>query len=162
MRCRSSFIAEELTELVEEAVLEEFLRLDERGGVLGAMERQYQRSKIQDESLKYEHLKHSGALPIVGVNTFARTRIAAASIWRRTCSSRAPQTDEKRAQKINRVRAFQTKHASETEAALARLRDVALSGGNVFAELMNATRVASLGQISQALFEVASPCRRSM
>jgi isobutyryl-CoA mutase len=157
---QGSFIVEELTELVEEAVLEEFLRLDERGGVLGAMERQYQRSKIQDESLKYEHLKHSGALPIVGVNTFQNPDRKGDEEAKSLQLTRAS-TDEKNAQ-IDRVRAFQAKHEAETGAALERLKAVALAGGNIFAELMNATRVASLGQIGQALFEVGGEYRRSM
>jgi len=150
----------ELTELVEEAVLTEFLRLDERGGVLGAMERQYQRSKIQDESLLYEQRKHSGELPIIGVNTFVNPARSgdeeAASISLTRASA-----EEKRAQ-IARVRAFQAAHAEEAPAALVRLREVALAGGNVFEELMRASRVCSLGQISRALFDVGGEYRRSM
>jgi methylmalonyl-CoA mutase len=157
---QGAYIVETLTDLVEEAVLDEFMRLDERGGVLGAMERQYQRGKIQDESLKYEHLKHDGTLPIVGVNTFqnpdknANEEAAALQLTRAS-------TDEKNAQ-IDRVRAFRAKHAGECQAALARLREVALAGENIFAELMKTVRVASLGQISGALFEVGGEYRRSM
>ncbi len=157
---QGSYIVEELTELVEEAVLDEFGRLDERGGVLGAMERQYQRGKIQDESLKYEHLKHSGALPIVGVNTFQNPSRSADEEAANLQLTRAS-TAEKQAQ-IDRLRAFQAAHADQAAAALERLREVALAGGNVFAELMNTVRVASLGQISSALFEVGGEYRRSM
>jgi isobutyryl-CoA mutase len=141
-------------------VLAEFERLDERGGVLGAMERQYQRSKIQDESLKYERLKHSGALPIVGVNTFqnaGKSSEEEASTLELTRAS----DDEKNAQ-IERLQAFQNTHAERSEAALDKLREVALSGGNIFAELMQTVRHASLGQITHALFEVGGEYRRSM
>jgi len=157
---QGSYVVEQLTELVEEAVLDEFMRLDERGGVLGAMERQYQRGKIQDESLKYEHLKHSGALPIVGVNTFQNPNKSgndeAASLQLTRTSG-----DEKNAQ-IDRLRAFQARHAHAAPAALRRLAEVALAGGNIFAELMETTKVASLGQISETLFEVGGEYRRSM
>jgi methylmalonyl-CoA mutase len=157
---QGSYIVETLTELVEEAVLDEFMRLDERGGVLGAMERQYQRGKIQDESLKYEHLKHDGTLPIVGVNTFqnpdknANQEAAALQLTRAS-------NDEKQAQ-IDRLRAFCARNADAAPAALAELRAVALAGGNIFAQLMKTVRVASLGQISEALFEVGGEYRRSM
>ncbi len=157
---QGSYIVETLTDLVEEAVLAEFGRLDERGGVLGAMERQYQRGKIQDESLKYEHLKHDGTLPIVGVNTFVNADPTANSQTAELLLTRAS-SDEKNAQ-ISRVRAFQALHAADAPVALARLREVALAGGNIFAELMNTVRVASLGQISAALFEVGGEYRRSM
>ncbi len=157
---QGSFIVETLTELVEEAVLDEFMRLDERGGVLGAMERQYQRGKIQDESLDYEHRKHSGALPIVGVNTFVNPDLdvnAQAAAMQITRASEA----EKRAQ-IERLESFQQRHADAAPAALAKLRQVAHAGGNIFEELMNTVRVASLGQITHTLFEVGGEYRRSM
>ncbi len=157
---QGSFIVEQLTELVEEAVLTEFLRLDERGGVLGAMERQYQRGKIQDESLKYEHLKHSGELPIIGVNTFLSPTQAGDHAVADVALTRAS-TAEKQMQ-ITRLQAFQAKHAAAAPEALARLKQVALAGGNIFAELLNTTRVCSLGQISNALFEVGGEYRRSM
>ncbi|MBX7078959.1 MAG: methylmalonyl-CoA mutase family protein [Nannocystaceae bacterium] len=157
---QGSFIVETLTELVEEAVLDEFMRLDERGGVLGAMERQYQRGKIQDESLKYEQLKHDGRLPIVGVNTFVNPEQNANEIAASLQLTRAS-GEEKQAQ-IARLRAFQARHADVAPAALARLREVALGGGNIFAELMETARVASLGQITDALFEVGGEYRRSM
>ena len=157
---QGSHIVEQLTELVEEAVLAEFLRLDERGGVLGAMERQYQRGKIQDESLKYEHLKHSGELPIVGVNTFRNPDKTGEQEAADLALTRAS-GDEKRAQ-IARLRAFQGEHADEAPAALEALRRVALAGGNIFEQLMVTARVCSLGQISRALFEVGGEYRRSL
>lgn len=157
---QGSYIVEELTELVEEAVLAEFQRLDERGGVLGAMERQYQRGKIQDESLLYEQRKHSGDLPIIGVNTFInpnRSGDEEAAGLRLTRASHAEKT-----QQIDRLREFQARHADAAPAALARLKEVALAGGNIFAALMDTVRVCSLGQISRALFEVGGEYRRSM
>ncbi len=157
---QGSYIVEQLTELVEEAVLDEFLRIDERGGVLGAMERQYQRGKIQDESLKYERLKHTGELPIVGVNTFQnpnKTGEEEASSLELTRAS----ADEKNDQ-IRRLRAFQARHAGEREAALERLGAVALAGGNIFECLMDVARVCSLGEISRKLFEVGGEYRRNM
>lgn len=157
---QGSHVVEQLTELVEEAVLAEFLRLDERGGVLGAMERQYQRGKIQDESLLYEQLKHSGELPIVGVNTFQNKERSGDEEARGITLTRAD-ANEKQAQ-IDRVRAFQARHAEQAAAELAELRRVALAGGNIFEQLMSTARVCSLGQISRALFEVGGEYRRSM
>ncbi|MBK7824147.1 fused isobutyryl-CoA mutase/GTPase IcmF [Nannocystis sp.] len=157
---QGSHIVEQLTELVEEAVLAEFLRLDERGGVLGAMERQYQRGKIQDESLKYEHLKHSGELPIVGVNTFRNPDMTGEQETAGLALTRAD-SGEKNAQ-IARLRDFQARHADAAGPALAALKRVALAGGNIFEELMATARVCSLGQISRALFEVGGEYRRSM
>ncbi len=157
---QGSYIVEQLTELVEEAVLDEFLRIDERGGVLGAMERQYQRGKIQDESLKYERLKHTGELPIVGVNTFQnpnKTGDEEADSLELTRAS----ADEKNDQ-IRRLREFQARHADAREQALARLGEVALAGGNIFACLMDVARVCSLGEISRKLFEVGGEYRRNM
>ncbi|MDC0671698.1 fused isobutyryl-CoA mutase/GTPase IcmF [Nannocystis radixulma] len=157
---QGSYIVDELTELVEEAVLAEFLRLDERGGVLGAMERQYQRGKIQDESLLYEQRKHSGDLPIIGVNTFInpnRSGDEEAAGLNLTRASHAEKTAQ-----IDRLRAFQARNVEAAPAALERLRHVALSGGNIFAALMETARVCSLGQISRALFEVGGEYRRSM
>nr|WP_269744749.1 fused isobutyryl-CoA mutase/GTPase IcmF [Plesiocystis pacifica] len=157
---QGSYIVEELTELVEEAVLEEFLRIDERGGVLGAMERQYQRGKIQDESLKYERLKHTGELPIVGVNTFQNPNMNANEEADAVELTRAS-GDEKNAQ-IERLRAYQAKHAGERAQALARLEEVALAGGNIFECLMDVARVCSLGEITHKLFEVGGEYRRNM
>jgi methylmalonyl-CoA mutase len=157
---QGSYIVEQLTELVEEAVLDEFLRLDERGGVLGAMERQYQRGKIQDESLKYEMLKHTGELPIVGVNTFQNPDQSVEEIADSLQLTRAS-ADEKNAQ-ITRLRAFQARHAGERDAALAKLEQVALAGGNIFECLMDVARVCSLGEITHKLFEVGGEYRRNM
>ncbi|RMG12936.1 MAG: methylmalonyl-CoA mutase [Planctomycetota bacterium] len=157
---QGSFIVEELTDLVEEAVLAEFDRLTERGGVLGAMERQYQRSMIQEDSLKYERLKHSGELPIVGVNTFLPHDAEAASIPRDLALSRA--TREEKEACIERLAAFQREHAAEAPAALERLQQAALRGENVFAALMEAAPHCSLGQITAALYEVGGEYRRNL
>ncbi|MCC6642121.1 MAG: cobalamin-dependent protein [Deltaproteobacteria bacterium] len=155
---QGSYLVEILSERVEEAVLSEFERISERGGVLGAMETLYQRGRIQDESLHYETLKHSGELPVIGVNTFESESggapPAAPELMR---SSEA----EKRAQLATRD-ALHRRHAERAPAALARLQEVARAGGNVFAELMQTVKVASLGQITTALFEVGGQYRRSM
>ena len=154
---QGSYVVDELTDLVEEAVLAEFERISERGGVLGAMETGYQRGRIQDESMLYEQRKHDGSLPIVGVNTFVRPparRPPARSRWpaaprRRSSRSCAGCAD------------FQARHAAEAPAALERLKAVAMAGENTFEALMDAVRVCSLGQISQAFFEVGGQYRRS-
>ena len=158
---QGSFVVDELTELVEEAVLAEFERISERGGVLGAMERQYQRSKIQEESLLYEHRKHDGSLPIVGVNTFLNPDGSGMASDDESMELRRATREEKDGQ-IAALRAFQQRNAAEAPAALKRLEQVALDGGNVFAELMRTVRVASLGQISAALYEVGGRYRRNM
>jgi len=155
---QGAYVIEELTERVEAAVLEEFERISERGGVLGAMETLYQRSRIQDESLVYETQKHSGALPIVGVNTFENPHPESGAVVRELARS---SEEEKRAQVAN-LRAFHARHAGSREAALRRLQDVARGGGNVFAELMQTVKTASLGQICDALFEVGGRYRRSL
>ncbi|MBL9100817.1 MAG: cobalamin-dependent protein [Myxococcales bacterium] len=157
---QGSYVVEQLTELVEEAVLGEFLRLDERGGVLGAMERQYQRGKIQDESLLYEQLKHSGELPIIGVNTFTNPERSGDEEARGIQLTRASEAEK--TEQIRRLRMFQARHADVTTTALAELRRVALAGGNIFEQLMETARVCSLGQITRALFEVGGEYRRSM
>ncbi len=157
---QGSFIIEELTDLVEEAVLAEFERIDQRGGVLGAMETQYQRSKIQDESMLYEHKKHSGELPIVGVNTFLHPRADEEGFCVPGELARA--TKEEKEQQIRNLRAFQELHRDKTPAALRRLQETAIKGGNIFAELMETVKVASLGQISHALYEVGGKYRRNM
>ena len=155
---QGSYLFDELTDLVEEAVLAEFDRLSSRGGVLGAMETLYQRSKIQEESLHYESLKHSGELPIIGVNTFLNpTPDVAASGLELMRSNDA----EKNAQ-LDNLRAFHGRHAERAGPHLRQLQDVARAGGNVFEELMECVKVASLGQISTALFEVGGRYRRSM
>jgi methylmalonyl-CoA mutase len=138
-------------------VLQEFERLSARGGVLGAMETQYQRSKIQEESLKYESLKDSGELPIIGVNTFENPEPEETGPPDLIRSDEA----EKNGQLAN-LRAFQRRNAAATGPALARLQQTARSGGNLFAELMETVKVASLQQISEALFEAGGRYRRSM
>jgi methylmalonyl-CoA mutase len=156
---QGSYIIDELTDLVEEAVMLEFERLNSRGGVLGAMERQYHRSRIQEESLHYELKKDSGALPIIGVNTFLAE--TGAEVLPEVELARA--TDEEKYDQIHRLRDFQTRHAGEAASALQSLREVARTpGANIFAELMKTVRVASLGQISEALFDVGGQYRRSM
>jgi methylmalonyl-CoA mutase len=155
---QGSFIIEELTDLVEEAVLAEFDRLTDRGGVLGAMERMYQRSKIQEESLLYERMKMSGELPIIGVNTFLSPEGSPFVIPDTIIRS----TDEDKQRQIDAVRGFQDRNAKEAEAALDQLQKTALEGGNTFEALMDATRVASLGQLSHALYDVGGRYRRNM
>ncbi len=156
---QGSFIIEELTDLVEEAVLREFDRLSERGGVLGAMETGYQRGRIQDESLYYEHRKHDGSLPIVGVNTFLPPE-GEAEETREIALARS--TEEEKRSQLRRLRDFQARHEAEAGPMLARLKRVAAEGGNVFDVLMDAVRVCSLGQITKALFEVGGEYRRNM
>ena len=156
---QGSFAVEYLTDLVEEAVYQEFERLSERGGVLGAMETMYQRSRIQEESLYYEHKKHDGSLPIIGVNTYlaadpSKEEIANAQLIRST-------EEEKQAQ-VASVRAFLARNADRHPAALERLQRAAAEGGNVFAGLMESVKVASLGAISHALYEVGGQYRRNM
>ena len=157
---QGSYLLEELTDLVEEAVLTEFERLNERGGVLGAMETQYQRSKIQEESLHYERLKHSGELPIVGVNVFLNPDPARRGEVEVSALTRA--SGEEKVAQIARLRAFQRRHEAEAREALDKLKQVAAERGNIFAELLNTVRVASLGQITQALYEVGGEYRRAM
>ena len=156
---QGAFITDELTELVEEAVLEEFRRLHERGGVLGAMERQYQRSRIQEESLLYEHRKQSGDLPIVGINTFLRPEQEPQQP-RKLELRRA--TPEQKQQRLVDLKQFHETHADAVNPALERLKQVALTGGNIFRELIDTVRVASLGQITRALYDVGGRYRRNM
>jgi len=155
---QGSFVIEELTDLVEEAVYAEFLRLSERGGVLGAMETMYQRGKIQDESMHYEMLKSTGELPIVGVNTFLGKDGSPIQVVREVMRS---SDDEKQAQ-IDGLQQFHAQHAAAAQQALEALQQTTLSGGNVFASLMDATKVCSLGQISSALYQVGGQYRRNM
>ncbi|MFH0921390.1 MAG: methylmalonyl-CoA mutase family protein [Fibrobacterota bacterium] len=155
---QGAFVFEELTGLVEEAVLAEFDRIAARGGVLGAMEKQYQRGRIQEESLYYEERKQSGALPIVGINTFVRSENAA--VYDRMEVRRAA-PDEKESQ-LEVLRAFDAAHAEASVAALKRLRIVVISGGNVFEELLNTVRVASLGKIVAVLLELGGQYRRNL
>jgi methylmalonyl-CoA mutase len=157
---QGSFIFEELTRLVEEAVLMEFDRITERGGVLGAMETGYQRSKIQEESIYYETLKHTGELPIIGVNTFRDPDVDGEQLTEAVELARA--TEAEKQSQLKRLADFKERHANEAPAALERLQKVVLSGENIFAELMEAVRTCSLGQITQALYEVGGQYRRNM
>jgi methylmalonyl-CoA mutase len=156
---QGSFVIDELTDLVEEAVLKEFDAIAERGGVLGAMETGYQRGKIQDESMLYEHRKHDGTLPIVGVNTFRRP--GAEDEEPQEIELARATEDEKKSQ-LDRLADFQARHADDAPAAIRRLQDAATSGENVFAELMSAARVCSLGQLTEAFFEVGGQYRRNV
>ena len=155
---QGSFILEHLTDLVEEAVLAEFDRISERGGVLGAMETGYQRGKIQDESMLYEHRKHDGSLPIIGVNTFRRPEEEREEVE----VELARATEHEKQSQLQRLQDFQQRHEGEAQEALERLKRVAMSGDNVFAELMDAARVCSLGQITEAFFEVGGQYRRNV
>ncbi len=156
---QGSFIFEQLTDLVEEAVLMEFDRITERGGVLGAMETGYQRSKIQEESMYYEMLKHTGKLPIIGVNTF-RDPDGGEMFSESIELARA--TEEEKQSQLKRLADFKKRHTDKAPAALERLQNAALSGDNIFAELMNTVRFCSLGQITQALYDVGGKYRRNM
>ena len=155
---QGSFVVEELTDLVERSVLDELERISERGGVLGAMESGYQRGRIQDDSMQYEHRKHDGSLPIVGVNTFTapgpEERVEPAELAR--------STEEEKQRQLDRLHDFQRRHATDREAALEALRRTALERGNVFAELMHTVRHASLGEITSTLFEVGGAYRRNL
>jgi methylmalonyl-CoA mutase len=155
---QGSFIIDELTELVEEAVLKEFEALSERGGVLGAMELGYQRGKIQEESLHYESLKHTGEYPIIGVNTFRNPH--GDPIPEKLELARS--TEEEKQSQLRRLRDFHERHRHEAPAMLERLKQAVLENQNVFAVLMDAVRCCSLGQITNALFEVGGQYRRSM
>lgn len=155
---QGSFVIDELTDLVEEAVLMEFDRISERGGVLGAMETGYQRGRIQDESMLYEHRKHDGSLPLIGVNTFlpedGTREVVKIELARAT--------EEEKESQVDRTRAYQAAHRDEAQKALARLREVAQTNENVFAVLMDAARVCTLGQITEAFFEVGGQYRRNI
>ncbi len=155
---QGSFIIDELTELVEEAVLGEFERIAERGGVLGAMETGYQRGKIQDESMHYEHLKHTGEYPIIGVNTFRNPH--GDPIPEKLELARS--TEEEKQSQLARLARFQSTHEGQAGEMIARLRQAVIDEANVFEVLMEAVRVCSLGQITQALFEVGGQYRRNM
>ena len=155
---QGSFIIEELTDLVEEAVLSEFDRITERGGVLGAMETMYQRGKIQEESLYYETLKHDGRFPIIGVNTFLSKKgsptIEPKEVIRAT-------EDEKQYQ-IAMLENLHKTNAESSPVAIKKIQEAAIQNGNVFAELMEAVKSCSLGQITKAMFEVGGQYRRNM
>jgi methylmalonyl-CoA mutase len=155
---QGSFITEELTTLVEEAVMKEFDRLTERGGVLGAMERMYQRNKIQEESMLYESRKHSGELPIVGVNTFLKDGHARTTLPQEIIRST---TEEKQAQ-IDNLNAFKMINRQSSATALSALQQTALNSGNLFESLMETVKYCSLGEITHALYEVGGQYRRNM
>ncbi len=155
---QGSFIIDELTELVEEAVLAEFDRIAERGGVLGAMETGYQRGKIQEESMHYEMLKHTGELPIIGVNTFRNPEGEPVP----ESIELARSTPEEKQSQLDRLHDFHVRHADEAPRQLQRLRQAVIEDGNVFEVLMDAVRSCSLGQLTDALFEVGGQYRRSM
>jgi methylmalonyl-CoA mutase len=156
---QGSFIIDELTDLVEEAVLAEFERLSERGGVLGAMETGYQRGRIQDESMLYEQRKHDGSLPLIGVNTFLPS---AANAEEAPTIELARATEEEKRSQVDRTREFQRTHAEAAAQALRRLRDAVTAEENVFGVLMDAARVCTLGQITDAFFEVGGQYRRNV
>jgi methylmalonyl-CoA mutase len=155
---QGSFAIEEMTDLVEEAVLAEFDRITERGGVLGAMERMYQRNKIQEESLFYEHQKHTGELPLIGVNTFLSKNGSPTILPVEVIRS----TKEEKEQQIQNLHAFWKRNEGKSEAALDQLKQVAINNGNLFAELMETVKYCSLGQITHALYEVGGQYRRNM
>ena len=155
---QGAFIIDELTELVEEAVLAEFDRIAERGGVLGAMETGYQRGRIQDESMHYEMLKHTGEYPIIGVNTFRNPKGDPVP----EALELARSTDEEKQSQLKRLREFQSRNAAAAQVQLARLKEAVIENRNVFAVLMDAVRCCSLGQITHALFEVGGQYRRNM
>jgi methylmalonyl-CoA mutase len=155
---QGAFIIDELTDLVEEAVLQEFERIAERGGVLGAMETGYQRGKIQEESMLYEHQKHDGTLPIIGVNTFRNPKASGTPQKIELARS----TDDEKQSQLARLEQFHQLHANEAPQALAALQQAAIDNANVFEKLMDAVRVCSLGQITSALFEVGGQYRRNM
>jgi isobutyryl-CoA mutase len=157
---QGSFIIEELTDLVEEAVLQEFERINDRGGVLGAMETQYQRGKIQDESMYYEMKKHSGELPIIGVNTYLNPNPPSSEEIDTMEIARA--SKEEKESQIHHLREFQQEHEEEAEKVLQKLKETAVQNGNIFEALMDAVKVASLGQITRALYEVGGQYRRNM
>jgi len=156
---QGSFIIDELTDLVEEAVYQEFERISERGGVLGAMDTMYQRGKIQEESLYYESKKHDGSLPLIGVNTFLPRKGQEDEVHELELIR---STDDEKNDQIRHVRAFQSTHGDERSAALSHLQDVARERGNVFAALMETVKSSSLGQVSAALYDVGGEYRRNM
>jgi methylmalonyl-CoA mutase len=159
---QGSFIVDELTDLVEEAVLAEFDRISERGGVLGAMETGYQRGKIQDESIHYEVLKHTGKLPIIGVNAFRDPHSVKENFTDDFTIELARSTEEEKMSQLKRLSDFHRRNAQEAPQALERLKQVVLADGNIFEALMAAVRYCSLGQITQALYGVGGKYRRNM
>jgi methylmalonyl-CoA mutase len=154
---QGSYIVDELAEIVEDAVLAEFERISDKGGVLGAMESMYQRGKIQEESLYYETLKDSGEFPIIGVNTFLPEK---KEEWKPIELSRASEAEKN--DQIQRLEAFRSRHLARSQDCLSKLRDVALTGGNIFEELLTTVRYCSLGEITSVLYEVGGRYRRNM
>ena len=154
---QGAFIMDELTDLVEEAVLKEFEAIAARGGVLGAMETGYQRGKIQEESLHYEHKKHDGSLSLIGVNTFLNPKGSA-----QVEIELARSTEEEKQSQIQRLRDFQSRHRAESGPMLERLQQTAIANGNLFEVLVDAVQVCSLGQITTALYDVGGQYRRNM
>ncbi len=155
---QGSFIIEELTDLVEEAVLAEFDRITERGGVLGAMETMYQRGKIQEESLYYETLKHTGEYPIVGVNTFLNSKGSPTVLPQEVIRS----TEEEKKQQINTTVALNARNKTEVDESLRAVQLAAIQNKNIFEKLMEACKYCSIGQVTAALFDVGGQYRRSM
>jgi methylmalonyl-CoA mutase len=155
---QGSFIIEELTDLVEEAVLLEFDKITERGGVLGAMETMYQRNKIQEESMYYETLKHNGELPIIGVNTFLSSEGSPTTIPKNVIRS----TENEKQKQITNKENLQGFYKEEAKVALQKLQSCAANQENIYEELMECTKYCSLGQITHALFEVGGQYRRNM
>ena len=155
---QGSFAIEELTALVEDAVLKEFDRITERGGVLGSMERMYQRNKIQEESLHYEHLKHTGELPLIGVNTFLNKKGSPTVLPQEVIRS----TKEEKEQQIQNLNAFWKRNQQQAATQLQLLKEVAINNGNLFEQLMQTVKYCSLGQITNALYEVGGQYRRNM
>jgi len=155
---QGSFAIEELTDLVEEAVLTEFERISERGGVLGAMERMYQRNKIQEESLYYETKKHTGELPLIGVNTFLNKKGSPTILPGEVIRS----TTEEKEQQIQNLQAFKLRNQAKSAQALQQLQKAAVNNENLFAELMETVKYCSLGQITNALYSVGGQYRRNM
>ncbi|MBI4995674.1 MAG: methylmalonyl-CoA mutase, partial [Rhodocyclales bacterium] len=154
---QGAFVIDELTDLVEEAVLKEFEAIASRGGVLGAMETGYQRGKIQEESLYYEQKKHDGSYPLIGVNTFLNPKGSGVQEI-----ELARSTEEEKQSQLKRLRDFQSRNAAEAPVWLAKLKQTVIENGNVFAVLVDAVRYCSLGQIATALYEVGGQYRRSM
>ena len=155
---QGSFIIDDLTDLVEEAVLLEFDRITERGGVLGAMETMYQRSKIQEESLYYETLKHTGEFPIIGVNTFLSSKGSPTILPKEVIRA----TEEEKEYQIKMLKELQIKNKKLAIKGIERVQDAAINNRNMFEELMETCKYSSLGQITEALFSVGGQYRRNM
>ena len=155
---QGAFIIEELTDLVEEAVLNEFDRITERGGVLGAMETMYQRSKIQEESLHYETLKHSGKYPIIGVNTFLNTKGSPTIIPNEVIRA----TEQEKKYQISMLKELHNGNKKNSKILINQLKEIAIQNKNIFESLMEITKICSLGEITNALFEVGGQYRRNM